>query len=182
MNRIERITEKSQIDPVQYDEFDAITTVLGHVSGPFSVLMHRPGLAQKVMEAGAQIRTRSTLTMGEHEVIILTVAREKDGVHEWSAHVGLARKNGVPESTIDVVRNKGELAELPTDESDIVAYTRELLRTNRVSDATYHTLVKRKGVRGVVELTATIGQYQYIAAINSAFQVGPAPGAEILPV
>jgi 4-carboxymuconolactone decarboxylase len=182
VDRIERITEKSQIDPEQYDEFDAISAVLGHVSGPFSALMHSPGLAQKVMEAGAQIRTRSTLTMGERELIILAVAREKDGVYEWSAHVALARKNGVPESTIDVVRKKGDLAELPAEERDIVAYTRELLQTNRVSDALYHALVGRKGVRWVVELTATIGQYQYIAAINNAFEVEPPPGAEILPV
>jgi 4-carboxymuconolactone decarboxylase len=182
VSRIDRITDKSQVGPERYEEFDSIVAVLGRVSGPFSALFHSPGLAQKVMEAGAHIRTQSTLTMGERELIILAVAREKDGAFEWAAHVGLARKNGVAESTIDAVRDRGDLSDLPEDDRNIVAFTRELLRTNRVSDAVFDPLVKSKGPRWVVELTGTIGQYQYIAAVNSVFELEPAPGAEILPV
>lgn len=182
MSRFEAITDKSQIGEDRYDEFDAIVAVLGRVGGPFSAMFHSPGLAQKVMEAGAQIRTRSTLTMGERELIILAVAREKDGVYEWSAHVGQARNNGVPESTIEAVRDNAELSGLDEDERDIVEYVRQLLRTNRVSDELYHRLVERKGLRWVVELTGTIGQYQYISAINNAFEIEPHAGAEILPV
>lgn len=182
MSRFEAITDKSQIGEDRYHEFDAIVAVLGRVGGPFSAMFHSPGLAQKVMEAGAQIRTRSTLTMGERELIILAVAREKDGVYEWSAHVGQARKNGVPESTIEAVRDNAELSGLDEDERDIVEYVRQLLRTNRVSDELYHRLVENKGLRWVVELTGTIGQYQYISAINNAFEIEPHAGAEILPV
>jgi 4-carboxymuconolactone decarboxylase len=182
VSRIEMITEKSQIGEDRYEEFDAIVEVLGRVGGPFGALMHSPGLAQKVMEAGAHIRLHSTLTMGERELIILAVAREKDGTYEWAAHVGQARRNGVPDSTIEVVRDRGDVSGLAEDERDIIAYTRELLRTNRVSDELYDALVARKGPRWVVELTGTIGQYQYISAINNAFGMEPAPGAEVLPV
>lgn len=182
MARIEMITEKSQISEDRHEEFDAIVEVLGRVGGPFGVLMHSPGLAQKVMEAGAHIRLHSTLTMAERELIILAVAREKDGTFEWAAHVGLARRNGVPEATIDAVRDRGDVSGLDDDERDIVTFTRELLRTNRVSDACFGSLLARKGPRWVVELTGTIGQYQYISAINNAFGLEPAPGAELLPV
>jgi hypothetical protein len=33
----------------------------------------------------------------------------------------------------------------------------------------------------MVELTGTIGQYQYISAINNAFEVLPPPDADPLP-
>lgn len=180
--RIEGITDKSQIDPDRYEEFDSIVAVLGRVGGPFGALMYSPGLAQKVMEAGAHIRTRSTLTMGDRELIILAVAREKDGNVEWSAHVGQARTHGVPESTIDIVRTNGDISRLAENERDIIAFTRQLLRTNRVSSSLYEALVDRMGIRWVVELTATIGQYQYIAAINGAFEIEPPPGSEVLPM
>jgi 4-carboxymuconolactone decarboxylase len=182
VSRFEVITDKSQISEDRYEEFDAIVGVLGRVGGPFSAMFHSPGLAQKVMEAGAHIRLRSTLTMGERELIILAVAREKDGAYEWAAHVGQARNNGVSESTIEVVRDNGELSGLDEHERDIVEYVRQLLRTNRVTDELYNRLLERKGIRWVVELTGTIGQYQYISAINNAFELQPHAGADVLPV
>lgn len=182
MSRFEAITDKSQIGEDRYEEFDAIVAVLGRVGGPFSAMFHSPGLAQKVMEAGAHIRLRSTLTMGERELIILAVAREKDGAYEWSAHVGQARNHGVAESTIETVRDNGDLSGLDEPERDIVEYVRQLLRTNRVTDELYNRLLDRKGLRWVVELTGTIGQYQYISAINNAFELEPHGDADVLPV
>jgi len=182
VSRFEAITDKSQIQEDRYAEFDAIVGVLGRVGGPFSAMFHSPGLAQKVMEAGAHIRLQSTLTMGERELIILAVSREKDAVYEWSAHVGQARNNGVAEATIEAVRDNADLSSLDEHERDIIDYVRQLLRTNRVSDELFRRLVERKGLRWVVELTGTIGQYQYISAINNAFEVQPHEGAEMLPV
>ena len=52
MPRIEMITDKAQIPDDRHAEFDAIVETLHGVRGPFAVLMHSPGLAQKVMEAG----------------------------------------------------------------------------------------------------------------------------------
>jgi 4-carboxymuconolactone decarboxylase len=182
MSRIPMITKPEDVGPERQEEFDAICAVLNRVSGPFSVMMHSPGLAQKVMEAGAHIRLNSTLTMGERELTILAVSREKDGVFEWSAHVGLARNNGVSEETIAVVRDRGATDGLPEGDREIIEYVRELLQTNRIAQSHFDALVTRRGARWVVELTGTIGQYQYIAAINNAFEVTPAEGAEILPV
>jgi len=183
VSRFEAITDKSQVGEDRYEEFDAIVAVLGRVGGPFSAMFHSPGLAQKVCEAGAHIRLRSTLTMGERELIILAVAREKDGAYEWSSHVGNARNNGVSESTIETVRDNGDLSGLEEHEADIVEFVRQLLRTNRVTDELYNRLVERKGIRWVVELTGTIGQYQYIAAINNVFELEPhGDAADLLPI
>ena len=64
MPRIEMITDKAQIPEDRHTEFDAIVETLHGVRGPFAVLMHSPGLARKVMEAGAQVRLGSTLSPG----------------------------------------------------------------------------------------------------------------------
>ena len=95
MPRIKMIAEKSDIPAEQHAEFDAIVEVLHRVGGPFSVLMHSPGLAQKVMAAGAQVRLGSTLSQVERELAILAVSREKDARYEWAAHVKVGRTAGM---------------------------------------------------------------------------------------
>jgi len=107
--------------------------------------------------------------------------REKDAAYEWGGHVETARKAGMREEAIDAMRSAGDASNLEPDERDIINYTRQLLRTNRVEQGLFDALVQRHGVRWLVELTATIGQYQYIAAINNAFGMEPRPDGEQLP-
>ena len=86
------------------------------------------------------------------------------------------------EEAIDAMRSGGDVRHLEPDERDIITYTRQLLRTNKVEQALFDTLVERHDVRWLVELTATIGQYQYISAINNAFGMEPRPDADPLPI
>ena len=173
MPRIELITDKSQIPLERHHEFDEIVGVLGRVGGPFGVLMHSPGLAEMVCKTGAHVRLQSTLTMVERELAILSVCREKDAAYEWGSHVGTARNAGMREEAIDAMRSGGDTSGLEPDERDIIEYTRQLLRKNRVDQPLFDALLQRHGARWLVELTATIGQYQYIAAINNAFEMEP---------
>ena len=74
MPRISLITDKSQVPADRHAEFDRIVEILHRVGGPFGVLMHSPGLAQKVCETGAWVRLNSTLKPAERELIIIAVA------------------------------------------------------------------------------------------------------------
>ncbi len=182
MPRIAMITDKAGLPADRHAELDAIVETLHGVRGPFSILMYSPGLAQKVMEAGAHVRLKSTLTPVERELAIIAVAREKDAAYEWAAHVATGRNAGLREQAIEAVRNRGDVSGLEPDERDIITYVRQLLQTNRVEQALFDSLRGRHGERWLVELTATIGQYQYISAINNAFELQPAPDADQLPI
>jgi 4-carboxymuconolactone decarboxylase len=181
MPRIDMISDKSQVDSDRHAEFDSIVETLHGVRGPFAVLMHSPGLAQKVMQAGAQVRLGSTLDMKERELAIIAVAREKDAGYEWAAHVTTGRNAGMREEAIEAVRHRQDVRGLEPDERDIITYVRQLLQANKVEQGLFEALTERHSVRWLVELTATIGQYQYISAINNAFDVQPAADADQLP-
>jgi 4-carboxymuconolactone decarboxylase len=176
--RVELITGDADVSPDRKAEVDAITATLGHLSGPFAVLMYSPGLAQKVMEAGAHIRLRSTLLKWQRELAILVTAKEKGSDFEWASHAGVGRQAGLREEVIEVVRHGREVAGLEPDEADIVSFARELVSTNAVGQSVFDSLLGRHDVRWLVELTATIGQYQYIAAVLGAFDVQPPAGRE----
>jgi 4-carboxymuconolactone decarboxylase len=184
MPRIELITGKDQLAEERHSEIDEIVGVLGHVPGPFGVLLHSPGLAERVCKTGAHVRLQSELTMAEREIALLSVARDKDAESEWAWHAPIARKAGVSPEAMDVIRDAADPAGLPAEEREIVVYVRELLRTNRVRQETFDALRTRHGVRWLVELTATIGQYLYVTAINNAFETAGElkPDAERLPV
>jgi alkylhydroperoxidase family enzyme len=181
--RIELITEKSQIPESQHHEYDEIVGVLGRVGGPVGNHKYSPRRAQMVCKTGAHIRLQSSLTMGERETVILALCREKDAAYEWGAHVGTARNNGVSEEAIDVMRNGGDTSGLDADTRDIIEYTRQLLRNNKVDQKLFDDLIARKGTRWVVEITATAGQYSYISCMNNAFGMEPPEdGRDKLPV
>ena len=182
MPRIHLITDKGELPGDRYAEYDAIVSVLHAVRGPFALLMHSPGLAQKVMEAGAHVRLNSTLSPVERELIIIAVAREKDAAYEWASHVATGRKAGLSEACISAVRNREDVSGLEPDERDIITFVRQLLRTNRVEQPLFDALLNRHNERWLVELAATIGQYQYISAINNTFDLQPAADADQLPV
>ena len=61
-------------------------------------------------------------------------------------------------------------------------FVRQLLQTNKVEQPLFDSLVLRHNERWVVELAGTVGQYQYISAINNTFEVEPAADADQLPV
>jgi 4-carboxymuconolactone decarboxylase len=180
--RIDLITDKSQLPDDQFGEYDHIMEVLHGVRGPFAVLLHSPGLAEKVMSAGAQVRLGSTLSPVEREIAVIATSREKDAAYEWNAHVNTGRKAGMREEVIDAVRSRADVSGLEPDERDIVLFVRQLLRTNRVEQSLFDELVARHSHRWVVELAATVGQYQYIAAINNTFEIVPGPDADPLPI
>jgi 4-carboxymuconolactone decarboxylase len=182
MPRIPLLTDKSEIQPDQAGEYDRIAEILGRVGGPFGLLLRSPGLAVKVCEAGAQVRLGSTLTPVERELAVIATSREKDAAYEWNSHVRTGRNAGMSDKVIDIVRSRGDVNGLEPDERDIILFVRQLLRTNRVEQSLFDELVKRKGERWLVELAATVGQYQYISAINNTFDLQPPAGADPLPV
>jgi alkylhydroperoxidase family enzyme len=87
----------------------------------------------------------------------------------------------VREAAIDLIRAKGDPAQLPEDEREIVAYTRQLMRTNRVDQAAFDALAKRYGVPWLVELTAAANYFALLAGVVNAFEVPAPPDGDKLP-
>jgi alkylhydroperoxidase family enzyme len=112
---------------------------------------------------------------------ILAAVREREAAYVWAAQVGAARRNGVPEATIDLLRAKGDPAPLPPEERDVILYTRQLVRTNRVDQALFDALKDRHDARWLVELTAAINYFAFLSGMVNAFEVAPPPDGDRLP-
>lgn len=171
MARIPLIEERESLPPEHQGIYDAIAQSRGAVRGPFAALLHCPEIAARTAHLGAYIRFESQLDPRIVELAALATARELACKHEWAAHLRHAAKAGIPQETIRAIHQCKGPENFSFEDAQIVSYVQELLRSHRASEATFQALFARLDVRGLVELTATIGYYAMLACALNAFDV-----------
>ncbi len=179
MARLTRITGKNEMPAEHHAIVDAIVESRGAVQGPFTMFLHCPPLAERVMRLGAYVRFEGKLDHRVRVLAAMTVAREFDAVYVWGAQTGQARKQGVPEATITAIHEKHSRG-IPADDAQIVDFTRDLVRKHRVSAASMSALQQRFGDEQFIELTGTIGYYSMLAMTVNACELEASPGADPL--
>ena len=180
MPRITPITSKSQLAPEHQQVYDDVLKVYGDIRGPWTMLLHSPKLTSRVLPITPFLWNETTIEGKLRSVGILTAVRERDAAYVWAAQVGQARKNGVREEYIDLLRAKGESGKLPEPERHIVNYVRQLARDNRVDQKTFDALNKPSGAQWLVELTACVGYFGLVCGIANAFEVAVPDGGDKL--
>jgi alkylhydroperoxidase family enzyme len=181
MPRVTPVTGKADVPAEHHRVVDAVVEVFGNVRGPMSILLHSPRLAERVLSLVTFFRDHSVVEGRLRSLAILTAVRERQAAYVWAAQVGAARRAGVREEAIALIRAQGDPAALPTEEREIVAYTRQLARTNRVDQAAFDALLERHGVQWLVELTAAANYFAMLSGIVNAFEVPPPPDGDPLP-
>ena len=118
--------------------------------------------AQKL---GAQLRFHSVLPGKLRELAILITARYWTAQYEWTAHRRLAMQAGVSPAIADAIAAGKRPTSLEPDEEIVYNFCNELLNTKQVGDATFKAAVDKLGERGVVDLAALVGYYQFVSMI-----------------
>jgi 4-carboxymuconolactone decarboxylase len=178
--RLTPIVGRDQVPEEYRAVFDAVTEGRGGVRGPFPMLLYSPVLCRRHLDVGTHLRFESRLSPAERELAIVATAREKDCPYIWAAHAPAARKAGVGDAVVAVVRDRGDLAAVPPAERDVIDYVRQLLRESAVTQPVFDRLRDAHGVTWLVELTCLVGHYGIVASILNAFELAPRPDAEPL--
>ena len=181
MARVPPITGKADVPAPHHAVVDAVVAVFGNVRGPFSMLLHSPELAKRLLPLVTFFREDSVVEPPLRSVAILAAVRERQAAYVWSAQVGAARRNGLKDEVIDVLRAQGDPAALGADERDIVVYVRQLMRTNRVEQPVFDALLKRHGVQWLLELTAAANYFAMLSGVVNAFEVAAPADGDRLP-
>jgi 4-carboxymuconolactone decarboxylase len=172
MARVPALTRES-VPESQRVAFDKLVEERGEIpaSGPGSVMLNAPEVAQRALELASYLRSETSLTPRIRELGMLMAARENDCQYIWNAHAPLARSAGLADDIVDSLRDKKELPGLAPDEAAVVSYGREFFRTHRVSQATFDAALAQFGVLGLTELTNLMGCYAMLAFNVNAFGV-----------
>ena len=181
MPRIPQIAGKGDVPAAHQGVVDEVVKVFGGVRGPFSILLHSPRLAERLLQLVTFNREDNVVAPPLRSIAILSAVREKEAAYVWAAQVGAARRAGVPEATIDLLRAKGDPASLPEEERLVVAYVRQLMRTNRVDRSVFDALLRRHDPRWMVELTEVANYFAFLSGMVNPFEIPAPPDGDKLP-
>ena len=171
MPRVSPITGKADVPAEHHAVVDGVLKTFGQVRGPFSMLLHSPKLAERLLPLVHFFRDESAVDAKLRSVAILAAVREREAAYVWAAQVVKARHI--------LLMTQGKL---PAEERDIVVYVRQLMRTNRVDQGAFDALAKRHDPKWLVELTAAANYFALLSGVVNAFEVAAPPDGDKLPV
>jgi 4-carboxymuconolactone decarboxylase len=174
MPRVPAIAGKTDVPAEHQAVVDGVLKTFGRVRGPFSMLLHSPGVAQHFLGIVNFMRDGTIVDAKSRSLAALTAASERGGFYVWAAQHETALKNSVRKEAIELIRAKGDPAKLPEDERQVVDYVQQLMRKNDVDRKAFDVLQKRYGTKWLVELTSFAGYFGLLCGIVTTFEV-PVP-------
>lgn len=151
------------------------------LEGPFSVWMHAPEWAERVAHLGTLVRWEGTLEPRLRTLAALVVGRHFQGQYVWGIQGVIGAERGIPRSTIDAIRDD-RTDGVPPNDLEIIEFTRQLLRKNRIDEPLAQSVMARLGADRYVQLTTCIGYYAMLAMTVNAAELPPNPQHEALKV
>ena len=159
--------------------YDAVQAIRGRpISGPFITLMNSsPDLTSRYAHLGHYFHARgqadeSILSVRVRTLVALILSRTLNCVYEWSGWVNWALEAGLPQETVDAIRDRTPPPHPTAEDSLVMDFCTQLMTgSHRVSDATYNAALAHFGTQGVVELAATLGYFAMIAYPLNAFEI-----------
>jgi 4-carboxymuconolactone decarboxylase len=163
-----------------YDRVAAPGASIVGLQGPSGITLYSPKAAEHARALNRYLRFEAGLLPRVREIAILTTAREMDSQFEWAAHEPEARKEGVEERVIDVIKHRTPTAGLAETDAAVIELGRQIFRDHKVTSETF---AKAKGLFGphkLVELVMLMGNYAGTAALLAAVDMQLHPGQKPL--
>jgi 4-carboxymuconolactone decarboxylase len=166
--------------------FEAINGKDGNTPrlGPPASTMHSLAAAEPYDRLNQLLRSANVIGPQFFEISTLVPAREFNQQYEWTAHERGARRVGVADEVIDVIKHNRPTSGLPEKEATAIEFGRAMLRGDRqVPPELFAKMVSLFGERGTIEITMVMGDYAMTAMLlNAVNQQLPADWEPLLPM
>jgi 4-carboxymuconolactone decarboxylase len=177
---------KDSLDEEGRRIFEAINGKDGNTPrlGPPASTMHSLAAAEPYDRLNQLLRSANVIGPQFFEISTLVPAREFNQQYEWTAHERGARRVGVAEEVIDVIKHGRPTSGLPEKEATAIEFGRAMLRGNRqVPPELFAKMVSLFGERGTIEITMVMGDYAMTAMLlNAVNQQLPPDWEPLLPM
>jgi 4-carboxymuconolactone decarboxylase len=137
--------------------------------GPYIPLLNHPELARLIERLGYYYKYESALPRDVYQFVVLMIAKRSGVAFEWNDHIAAARAAGLPEAVIDMFGVQG--ARFPAPFST-VGETMDCAFAYRSVPATLQDeVIRRYGVKGLIEIVTLCGFYSIMGMVNACFDV-----------
>jgi 4-carboxymuconolactone decarboxylase len=180
MARIDDV-KREKLAARQQQLYDDImrTRPRGTLSGPFSVWINTPDIAEPADGLAKYFRLHPKLDKRLIELIVLLMCREGTVQYAWSVHEPLARKEGLTDETVAAIRARKKPKLVRDDERLIYDLITELLETKTLSAASFERGKAALGLEGLIEAVSCAGFYGMIGLVLNVFEI-PSQTGDVL--
>jgi 4-carboxymuconolactone decarboxylase len=135
------------------------------LDGPFNVLLRSPEMGDLAQKFGAYARFHSSLPPRLNEFAILITGRFWTAQYEWAAHRKIALAAGLNPALVEALAAGKRPPSMQPDEEAVYNFCTEVLSTKHASDAVFQAAKEKFGERGVVDMMAVVGYYQFVSML-----------------
>jgi 4-carboxymuconolactone decarboxylase len=166
-----------------YDRATAPGATIAGLQGPAGVQLYATRIAEHMIAINRYLRFEAGFTPHVRELAILATAREMDSQFEWVAHEPEALKEGVEQSTIDVIKYRRSTAGLDEVDATVIELARQLWREHAVTSELFARAKALFGPHKLVALVLLMGNYAGTAALLAAVDMQLHAGSKpLLPI
>jgi 4-carboxymuconolactone decarboxylase len=148
------------------------------LDGPFNVLLRSPEMGDLAQKFGAYARFHSSLPPRLNEFVILITGRFWTAQFEWQAHHKYALTAGLEPDVIDALAAGKKPTGMKPDEETVYNFCTEVLTSKHASDRTFQAAKEKFGERGVVDMLAVMGYYQFVSMLLNVDEYPLPPGVQ----
>jgi 4-carboxymuconolactone decarboxylase len=131
--------------------------------------MHSPRYYEAHRRLNQILRFETGLDARLRELVILVTARELDAHFEWYQHESAARREGLDDEIIEIVRRRKRVRGIGEREAAIIKLGRETLGKRRVRRSTYVAALELFGAETLVNIAGLMGEYAAVATTLTVF-------------
>jgi alkylhydroperoxidase family enzyme len=167
-------------DPAQYD--DRTRELLGKNRNVniLRMMAHAPSYVRHYCRLGAAIRTRGELDPVLRELAITRTGILCEAAYEVRAHKAIGKNVGVTDEQNAALDN-WEAANCFNDvERAALAFTDEIVRLRRPTDATFNAIRSKLTPRALVELQLAVGFYIMTSKFLETFEIDMQAVSEVV--
>ncbi|QOZ44733.1 hypothetical protein XH89_15560 [Bradyrhizobium sp. CCBAU 53340] len=155
------------------EAFSAIRARGGDILNIHKTLCHSPAMLRAQSAYATALRGDSSIPRPLQQLMILRICQLNDGAYEWSVHIRVTVKLGVPLSKIEALKAWVDSDLFLTDERAALAFVDQACGADGVDDETFQAVIDAFGAQGAVDLAALVAWYVGNTRFTKALRITP---------
>ena len=143
----------------------------GRVINVLTTIANHPKLADRWLTFAGYIMGESTLLPREREILILRIGWLCQSEYEFGQHTLVGKSAGLTDEEIKRITEGPKAPGWDPFDTALLQAVDELHADAFITDATWNTLAKRYNQQQLIDVVATVGQYNLVSMFLNSFGV-----------
>ncbi|MBI4768235.1 MAG: carboxymuconolactone decarboxylase family protein [Deltaproteobacteria bacterium] len=137
----------------------------------FFMMANAPASFNSLAKLANSILRHSSFDPRKREIAVLRIAQVTNSIYEWTHHVEVAKRCGVKESEIEIIKTENPVHSLGEEGNLLCRVADEISNNVRLSDEALGQIIDLYGVRGATELILCVSYFNMISRFLESTRV-----------